>query len=87
MASLHELNFIPALSGSSIALSASAIALCKLIGYGLFNAWQNAYNHPLSKFPGPPTASFSNISYVRRFMSGRQPFEMVELHKKYGATA
>ncbi|KAH8660701.1 benzoate 4-monooxygenase cytochrome P450 [Tricladium varicosporioides] len=41
-------------------------------------------NHPLSKFPGPWHASFSNFSYCRRFMKGRQPYEMLKLHEKFG---
>ncbi|KAI4179453.1 MAG: hypothetical protein LQ346_007192 [Caloplaca aetnensis] len=72
MASVHELHFIPALSDLPIAISATAVVAL------------SHYNHALSKFPGPPTASFSNISYVRRFMGGHQPFEMLQLHNKYG---
>ncbi|KAL9580016.1 MAG: hypothetical protein Q9212_004747 [Teloschistes hypoglaucus] len=56
----------------------------QLILYGLFNAINNSYNHALSRFPGPPTASFSNLSYSRRFLSGQQPYEMLDIHNKYG---
>ncbi|KAI6773102.1 hypothetical protein HG530_004060 [Fusarium avenaceum] len=40
--------------------------------------------HPLSRFPGPFSAKFSNLSHCRRFMGGRQPYEMLKLHEKYG---
>ncbi|KAL8724114.1 MAG: hypothetical protein Q9166_008126 [cf. Caloplaca sp. 2 TL-2023] len=66
---------------------AGELSLCSaltLIGYGLLNAFQNSYNHALSKFPGPPTASFSNLSYCRRFLGGRQPYDMLQEHNKYG---
>ncbi|KAH7141621.1 benzoate 4-monooxygenase cytochrome P450 [Dactylonectria macrodidyma] len=44
----------------------------------------NAQRHPLSRFPGPPTAKFSNFSHCKRFLGGRQPYEMLNLHRKYG---
>ncbi|KAL8661263.1 MAG: hypothetical protein Q9202_005747 [Teloschistes flavicans] len=55
-----------------------------LVVYGLFNAINNSYNHALSRFPSPPTASFSNLSYSRKFLSGQQPYEMLNIHNKYG---
>ncbi|KAL8708610.1 MAG: hypothetical protein Q9220_006546 [cf. Caloplaca sp. 1 TL-2023] len=66
---------------------AGELSLCSaltLVAYVIFNIYQNHFNHALSKFPGPPTASFSNLSYCRRFMGGRQPFDMLHEHNKYG---
>ena len=40
--------------------------------------------HPLYKFPGPFIASFSNVLYSYWYMGGRQPFKLLELHKRYG---
>ncbi|ATY60298.1 benzoate 4-monooxygenase cytochrome P450 [Cordyceps militaris] len=40
--------------------------------------------HPLRKFPGPVSASFSNALYSWNFMSGRQPYRQLALHEKYG---
>ncbi|KAI1873502.1 hypothetical protein JX265_005124 [Neoarthrinium moseri] len=45
----------------------------------------NASKHPLSRFPGPYSARFSNFSYCKRFLGGRQPYEMLALHQKYGS--
>lgn len=58
--------------------------LTQSIVYAIQSVYRNAYRHPLSRFPGPWTASFSNLSHSRRFMSGRQPYEMLKLHEKYG---
>ncbi|TDZ61724.1 Cytochrome P450 monooxygenase BOT4 [Colletotrichum trifolii] len=42
------------------------------------------WSHPLRKFPGPISASFSNALYSWNFMRGRQPYRQLELHEKYG---
>ncbi|XEV01653.1 hypothetical protein FSHL1_006940 [Fusarium sambucinum] len=44
----------------------------------------NVQKHPLSRFPGPLSAKFSNLSHCRRFLGGRQPYNMLKLHEKYG---
>ncbi|ORY66218.1 benzoate 4-monooxygenase cytochrome P450 [Pseudomassariella vexata] len=46
--------------------------------------WFNARRHPLSRFPGPFHARFSNFSYCKRFLGGRQPYDMLKLHERYG---
>jgi len=40
--------------------------------------------HPLYKFPGPPSAAWSNALHSYTFMSGRQPYKLLDLHEKYG---
>ncbi|KAM7203149.1 Cytochrome P450 [Naviculisporaceae sp. PSN 640] len=40
--------------------------------------------HPLSKFPGPPLAAISNLPYSASYLGGRQPYDMLKLHEKYG---
>ncbi|KAF3760410.1 benzoate 4-monooxygenase cytochrome P450, partial [Cryphonectria parasitica EP155] len=40
--------------------------------------------HPLAKIPGPRAASWSNIPYSYWFHSGRMPYKILALHKKYG---
>ncbi|KAG6357388.1 hypothetical protein INS49_013265 [Diaporthe citri] len=44
----------------------------------------NAWRHPLSRFPGPFLAGLSDFSHCRRFLGGRQPYEILKLHEKYG---
>ncbi|KAI4730515.1 putative P450 monooxygenase [Aureobasidium sp. EXF-10728] len=40
--------------------------------------------HPLYRFPGPFLASFSSIPHCSSFLGGRQPFDRLALHEKYG---
>ncbi|KAI0396354.1 cytochrome P450 [Xylariaceae sp. FL0594] len=40
--------------------------------------------HPLYHFPGPFWASFSNVLHSWTFMGGRQPYDILALHEKYG---
>ncbi|KIA75976.1 cytochrome P450 [Aspergillus ustus] len=49
--------------------------------------WRGIYNfyyHPLAKFPGPRLAAVSNAPYSIWFLGGRQPYKLLDLHKKYG---
>ncbi|PSK33980.1 Isotrichodermin C-15 hydroxylase [Elsinoe australis] len=50
----------------------------------VFAKWVQITRHPLYKYPGPWTARFSNFAHCRRFLGGRQPFEIHALHEKYG---
>jgi cytochrome P450 len=40
--------------------------------------------HPLYKFPGPFLASFSSIPHCFSLIGGRQPYDRLALHEKYG---
>ena len=44
----------------------------------------NHVHHPLYRFPGPFLASWSNLLHCYWFLSGRQPYEILKLHEKYG---
>jgi cytochrome P450 len=47
--------------------------------------WIISYlQHPLYKFPGPFFTSFSSIPHCRSFLGGRQPYDRLYLHEKYG---
>ncbi|KAL2822604.1 benzoate 4-monooxygenase cytochrome P450 [Aspergillus granulosus] len=50
----------------------------------LWNAIHNLYYHPLARFPGPKLAAISNGPYCAWFLSGRQPYKLLDLHRKYG---
>jgi cytochrome P450 len=41
-------------------------------------------NHPLYNFPGPKTAAWSNLLHSWTFLGGRQPYDILALHEKYG---
>lgn len=42
------------------------------------------YFHPLSRFPGPLAHKISRLAYVYRSIRGTLPFDMLEMHKRYG---
>ena len=42
------------------------------------------YFDPLSAFPGPFLARVSNLPYSKSYLGGRQPFDVLALHEKYG---
>ncbi|KAA8909875.1 benzoate 4-monooxygenase cytochrome P450 [Sphaerosporella brunnea] len=78
---------VPFISNMATSLSvsqvAAAVALSSLV-YFVITTLRNHFTHPLAKFPGPVSASFSNFTYCRRFLGGRQPYKVLELHEKYG---
>ncbi|KAH0426616.1 benzoate 4-monooxygenase cytochrome p450 [Colletotrichum camelliae] len=55
-----------------------------VLAFGLLYKLALWWFHPLRKFPGPVSASFSNVLYSWNFMRGRQPYRQLELHEKYG---
>jgi cytochrome P450 len=42
------------------------------------------FQHPLYRFSGPFLASISSIPHCRSFLNGRQPYDRLLLHEKYG---
>ncbi|KAL4922538.1 cytochrome P450 [Aspergillus aurantiobrunneus] len=41
-------------------------------------------SHPLARFPGPRLSALSNLNYSWSYMGGRQPYDILDLHAKYG---
>ncbi|KAI0198467.1 benzoate 4-monooxygenase cytochrome P450 [Astrocystis sublimbata] len=58
-----------------------ACAICLRVAY---NVLYNLVFHPIARFPGPRLAAISNIPYSYWFLGGRQPFNILDLHLKYG---
>ncbi|KAK3386864.1 putative cytochrome P450 [Podospora didyma] len=52
--------------------------------YSVSRIVYNLFFHPLAKFPGPKFAAFSNAPFSYWFNSGRQPYKILDLHRKYG---
>ncbi|KAL2833623.1 benzoate 4-monooxygenase cytochrome P450 [Aspergillus pseudoustus] len=50
----------------------------------MWRAIYNLYYNPLARFPGPKLAAVSNVPYSIWFLGGRQPYKLLNLHKKYG---
>ncbi|OTA58824.1 putative cytochrome P450 [Hypoxylon sp. EC38] len=58
----------------------AAVIITKVVGSGIYNV----FFHPLSRFPGPKLAACSNVPYSISFLGGRQPYKMLNLHRRYG---
>ncbi|KAI0543734.1 benzoate 4-monooxygenase cytochrome P450 [Xylaria curta] len=50
----------------------------------VFKAVYNIYFHPLRKFPGPWVNKFSIIPHLWSVFKGKQSYELLKLHSKYG---
>lgn len=46
---------------------------------------KNLFFHPLRSYPGPLLWRASRIPYSVRLLSGRLPFDVLDLHRQYGA--
>ncbi|PVH91509.1 benzoate 4-monooxygenase cytochrome P450 [Periconia macrospinosa] len=52
--------------------------------YQLVLLFRLRFLHPLARFPGPALATISNFPYSKSYLGGRQPYEFLALHEKYG---
>jgi cytochrome P450 len=53
----------------------------------LYSAWKITYNllfHPLRRFPGPLLMRATRWGYNLKRMRGTLPFDMLDLHRRYG---
>ncbi|KAF9729395.1 hypothetical protein PMIN06_011064 [Paraphaeosphaeria minitans] len=64
-----------------VALIPTIIAIAVYQSFFLFRL---RYLHPLARFPGPALAAISNLPYSKSYLGGRQPYEVLTLHEKYG---
>jgi hypothetical protein len=56
------------------------LSLILLVGYVVYQRWF----HPLAAFPGPFLASITDLWQVYQYLTLRQPYNLTELHEKYG---
>lgn len=68
------------LTPSGVAFLAVAVGCL----YSLVYVAYQRYFHPLSKYPGPFLASLTDLWQVREFLSLKQPYNLTELHERYG---
>ncbi|PSS02461.1 cytochrome P450 [Coniella lustricola] len=61
------------------------IVLVATTGFLLSQAIYNVFFHPLRSFPGPLSMRASRVPYCIHIISGRLPFTILELHKRYGS--
>lgn len=69
------------LPGPGRALPAAGI--CLALGIAGYVVYQ-VYLHPLARFPGPFLASVTDLWQVYQFLTLREPYNLTELHAKYG---
>lgn len=60
--------------------------MCALqfIGYAAWSVFYNLFLHPLRKYPGPLLWRASRLPLYFKTIQGVLPFEIIDLHKKYG---
>ncbi|KAI0515085.1 cytochrome P450 monooxygenase-like protein [Xylaria bambusicola] len=59
-------------------------AALSIIVYHIAQVIYLLFFHPLAKYPGPKIAAISDLWWVWELSSGRLPFTIADLHKKYG---
>ncbi|KAJ2903204.1 benzoate 4-monooxygenase cytochrome P450 [Zalerion maritima] len=55
-----------------------------LFAYALWSVIYNLYFHPLARYPGPLLAKISPVYSIWGLFRGRWPFDVHQLHLKYG---
>ncbi|KAF2095728.1 cytochrome P450 [Rhizodiscina lignyota] len=63
-----------------ILLFVSSLAILKVIVKVIYNV----FLHPLREFPGPLSHKISRLPYFYKHINGTLPFDMLDLHEKYG---
>ncbi|SPO04691.1 probable cytochrome P450 CYP3/CYP5/CYP6/CYP9 subfamilies [Cephalotrichum gorgonifer] len=64
----------------SLAILALGLAVAAFPIYVIYQR----YFHPLAGYPGPFWASLTDLWQVRQYFSLKQPYNLTELHEKYG---
>lgn len=67
----------------SLGKALPALGICLALGIAGYAVYQ-VYFHPLARFPGPFLASVTDLWQVYQFLTLRQPYNLTELHGKYG---
>ncbi|ETS78591.1 hypothetical protein PFICI_10653 [Pestalotiopsis fici W106-1] len=57
-----------------------AVGVLYIVGQSIYRL----FFHPLSKFPGPKIAAVSEAWWAWALLSGRQPFHILDAHRKHG---
>lgn len=60
------------------------LATTLVTGYLALRALYRITFHPLVRFPGPKLRAISHLPHALSGVRGRQPYDVRDLHKKYG---
>ncbi|KAE8412379.1 cytochrome P450 [Aspergillus pseudocaelatus] len=69
---------------SKNAISWAVACTAAVTFYLASNALYNIFFHPLARYPGPLSHAISRVPYFIRVFKGTLPFDMLDLHKRYG---
>ncbi|KAE8138900.1 cytochrome P450 [Aspergillus pseudotamarii] len=69
---------------SKNAISWAVACAAAVTVYLVSNAVYNIFFHPLARYPGPVSHAVSRVPYFIRVFKGTLPFDMLDLHKRYG---
>lgn len=86
MKSFHAaMEFFPAsLRGSSSSTQVIPSVVLAVLGLATARALYYLFFHPLNRYPGPKLWAVSRAFHVWYNFTGRLPFKVLELHRKYG---
>ncbi|KAI2615863.1 cytochrome P450 [Hypoxylon sp. NC1633] len=71
-------NMIPSALTAGLALV--AVGIVYWVGRCIYCLWF----HPLAKYPGPKVAAISDIWFIWSWTTGRYPYILEDVHRKYG---
>ncbi|KAH8881014.1 putative cytochrome P450 monooxygenase [Thozetella sp. PMI_491] len=69
---------------SSYSIAIASIAGSVYLVYVIATTIYNLFFHPLARFPGPLLWRATRAPYLVRLLTGRLPFDVYELHRKFG---
>jgi cytochrome P450 len=63
---------------------AAALAVAATTAYLVARIVYNLYFHPLARFPGPFAHRATRLAYLRRYLKGTLPRDLLSFHDRYG---
>ncbi|KAJ5726555.1 cytochrome P450 monooxygenase [Penicillium malachiteum] len=79
---MASMGFLQSLSNNTGGIVAALAAI--VLAHAIWKAFYNVFLHPLQAFPGPTLLGMSRIPYCWRLLRGTLPYDILDLHKKYG---
>ncbi|KAJ5738184.1 cytochrome P450 monooxygenase [Penicillium malachiteum] len=77
-------SFLKSLSNNTTGSGIVAALAAIILVYAIWKALYNVFFHPLRAYPGPTLFGMSRIPYCWRLLRGTLPYDILNLHKKYG---
>ncbi|KAJ6032478.1 cytochrome P450 monooxygenase [Penicillium herquei] len=81
---MASMSFLQSLSLSNSTSGIVAALAAIVLVHAIWKAFYNVFLHPLRAFPGPALLGMSRIPYCWRLLRGTLPYDILDLHNKYG---